>query len=370
MRSSIPAIGAITIFLLFTLKAHSYPDLIRHGYTNCITCHVSPSGGGVTNDYGRTFSGESLSTFAYKEEESLFHGLIKRDQMPKWLNIGGNIRGVQVHQENAQVKQGFFILMQADVEAAVQHKGFTFDITAGRFQLRKEEPRFKSRRFFAMYEFNDEWRVRAGRFLPAYGINLADHIVATRRPLGFDQGQERHNLEGSWLTDSWQAVLTASKGPSEQPENQQENALTAQLAYGFKDTYKVGANAWFGESDLSRRELVGAFATLGFSEALSLMSELDWQWSHKKSPAEHQTGFFNFNRLGYDLYKGVTLLGQLEYWQTDLSETKTITDRYGIGLQLFPRPHFDIQTLWTKQRLRSAGPDFEDYAWIALHYYL
>lgn len=363
-------VASLILLLLFTSIANAYPELIRFGYTNCISCHVSPSGGGIMNDYGRSFSGEGLSTFARPGEEGLFHGLVKRDQLPKWLQIGGDIRGVQTHHENEQVRQGQFIVMQADAEVAVSYKGFTFDIAAGRFQTRKEEPRFKSRRFFAMYDFNEEWRVRIGRFRPNYGINLADHVVSTRRPLGFDQGQERYNVEGSWITDTWNVFLTASKGPVEFPDDDQESSLTSQVAFGFKDSHKVGINAWAGESNKMRRQLAGAFATLGFTPSLHLLSEINWQWLRQKESDEHQTGFFAFNRLGYDLYRGVVLFGQTEFWQTDLNDGATAVDRHGIGLQLFPRPHFDIQGIWTKQRFRSASSGFEDYAWLSLHYYL
>lgn len=364
------SVVAFVLLFLFQLNAKAYPELIRFGYVNCISCHASPSGGGLMNDYGRSFSGEGLSAFARPGEEGLFHGLMKRDQVPQWLNIGGDLRGVQIHHENDQVRQGQFIVMQADAEVAVTYKGFTFDIAAGRFQTRKEEPRFKSRRYFVMYDFNEEWRVRAGRFLPAYGINVADHVVATRRPLGFDQGQERHNIEGSWINDTWNVFLTASRGPIEQPEDDQETSLTTQVALGFKDSHKLGLNVWAGESNRAQRQLAGAFATLGFTPSLHLLSEVDWQWLRQKASDEYQIGFFTFNRLGYDLYRGVTLFGQTEYWQLNLNDGATASDRHGIGIQLFPRPHFDIQGIWSKQRFRAAGSSFEDYAWISLHYYL
>ncbi len=361
---------AFTFIISFTFQAGAYPELVRHGYVNCVSCHISPSGGGILNDYGRSFSGEGLSTFARPGEESLFHGLIAREQLPKWLQIGGDIRGVQVHHENEDVRQGHFVVMQADAEVAVTVKGFTFDVAAGRFQMRSEEPRFKSRRFFLMYEFSEEWRIRVGRFLPAYGLHLADHVIATRRPLGFDHGQERYNIEGSWITDAMHVFVTASKGPSEQAEHEQESALTAQFALAIRDSNKAGINAWVGDSEKVQRQIVGAFATLGFTPSLHLLAEADWQWSKSRNSDAHQTGFFAFSRLGYDLYQGVIIFGQSEFSQTNLSDNATATERAGIGFQLFPRPHFDIQGIWTKQRFRAAGLGFEDYAWLSIHFYL
>lgn len=360
---------AAALFLSVS-KVFAYPDLIRNGYVNCIGCHASPSGGGVLNDYGRNFSGEGLSTFARPGEESLLHGAVPRKSVPKWLMVGGDVRAVQVHHENDRVREGYNYFMQADFETAVQYKKLTLDVTAGRFQVHKEEPRFKSRRFFAMYELTDEARLRAGRFVPNYGLMVPDHVIATRYPLGFDEGLERYAVEASWIGDTVNFFITGSKGPVELPDSQQESALSYQFAYVFQDTFKVGINGWSGNSDVSSRQLAGFFANLGFSEQFHVMSEVDWQWQKIKSNDDNQLGVFTYNRAMYEIFRGVDLMATFEFWQSKLGDSSTGNDRYGIGAQLFPRPHFDIQAIWAKQKTRSSTGPFEDYAWVVGHYYL
>lgn len=75
---------------------YAFPELIRHGYVNCNNCHASPSGGGAINAYGRTFSGEGLSTWWVKGEESYLNGAVPRSAIPKWLSLGGDIRTLQL----------------------------------------------------------------------------------------------------------------------------------------------------------------------------------------------------------------------------------------------------------------------------------
>jgi hypothetical protein len=58
-----------SLLLLVSGRAMGFPDLIRHGYTNCIACHVSPNGGGVLTKYGRSLSKELLSTWGREGEE-------------------------------------------------------------------------------------------------------------------------------------------------------------------------------------------------------------------------------------------------------------------------------------------------------------
>ncbi len=354
---------------LVGVSAQGFPDLIRHGYVNCNNCHSSPSGGGTINDYGRNFASEGISTWSRKGEESVLHGLIRRKSIPSWLSIGGDIRAVQFWEENKQIQSARSIMMQADFEAAVKDRGVTMDVAFGRFQTAAEEPRPNSRRYFLGYNFTDEIMLRAGRFTPVYGVNTADHIIATRRPLRLDQGHETFNIEASWITDTWNVFVTAIQGPVDDPTTTQEKGGSAQIAYAFHDTYKIGASYWSSSSEQATRQMAGVHTLLGFTPELYLMNEFDLQWTTPTGGTKTQ-GYFNYNRFGYEVYRGVHLLGTVELWQTDMNNPKTGNDRYGVGTQLFPRPHFDIQALWTKYRKLAVDDQyFQDYAWLVFHYY-
>jgi len=373
LKTHAPILRTLLFFLIalatFPRTARAFPELIRHGYVNCNNCHASPSGGGAINDYGRTFSGEGLSTWWVKGEESFLHGAVARSAIPKWLSLGGDIRSLQLWKEDQTSQTARSIFMQGDLEAAVKVGRFTFDLALGRFQRAAEEPRVKSRRFFLMYNFTDEISLRAGRFTPVYGINFSDHIIATRAPLGLDQGNETYNVEANWLTDTWNVVVTAIKGPVENPEASQESAVAAQIGYAFHDTYKIGVNGWSGRSDSQERKMAGMYALFGFTPELYYLGEFDLKWTTTLASGSENKGFYNYNRFGYEIYRGIHLLGTVEYWQSNMQEGNSANDRYGLGAQWFPRPHFDIQAIWAKARAKAAGDSFVDYAWAMLHYY-
>ena len=99
-KRALPPLLVVVGFFALSSVARAFPELIRHGYVNCLTCHVSPSGGGALNDYGRTFSGEGLSTWTSKNEESVLEGLVKRKQIPAWLSVGGDVRAGQIGSRN------------------------------------------------------------------------------------------------------------------------------------------------------------------------------------------------------------------------------------------------------------------------------
>lgn len=56
--------AALVAFALLVLsqRAHAYPWMIKHGYTNCSGCHADPSGGELLTIYGHAISWEALST--------------------------------------------------------------------------------------------------------------------------------------------------------------------------------------------------------------------------------------------------------------------------------------------------------------------
>jgi hypothetical protein len=74
-RTPSPALRALValvpaLFALFLSKpAAAYPWMIKHGYSNCSTCHADPSGGELLTVYGRVMSDAFLS-MQWKSEES------------------------------------------------------------------------------------------------------------------------------------------------------------------------------------------------------------------------------------------------------------------------------------------------------------
>ena len=48
------ALLAWTVLVVASGQARAYPEYVAKGYTNCVTCHYSVTGGGLPNSYGRS----------------------------------------------------------------------------------------------------------------------------------------------------------------------------------------------------------------------------------------------------------------------------------------------------------------------------
>src|SRR3954463_342439 len=76
--------------------AHAYAWMIRHGYTQCVQCHVDPSGAGALTQYGRVISDVLLRThYGWEkpdEEAQLGKFLFGAVTLPDELDFGGSVR--------------------------------------------------------------------------------------------------------------------------------------------------------------------------------------------------------------------------------------------------------------------------------------
>ena len=61
-------IAALCPLVVSTNNSWAFPEMVRHNYSNCSSCHVSPSGGGVLTQYGRELSSAILSIWGAENE--------------------------------------------------------------------------------------------------------------------------------------------------------------------------------------------------------------------------------------------------------------------------------------------------------------
>jgi hypothetical protein len=349
-------------------RASAFPEMARHGYVNCTTCHVSPNGGGLLTSYGRSLSKEIMSTWGRDGEEGLFQGAFKDEDLPEWLRVGGDARVIQTHMETNSVREGRFIWMQADLQTAVRLKALTLVGTIGRIEKRAG-PSIESRSYYALYQASEKASVRVGRFLPAFGLNIAEHFLSTRRDLGFDQGREMMSAEFAWIGEDWNLFATAAESPGEVAPSLRETALATQAWRSFGERFKLGVSHWLGRSDQARRSVAGVSAILGFTPTFYALADLDHQWKETLATGIETRGLFASGRIGYELVQGLHAIVIGDFAQSDLKSGLSARDSFGPGLVFYPRPHFEFQGVWQKARARSQGTEYADSAYVMAHYY-
>ncbi len=375
------------------MQAHAYPELVRHGYTNCITCHSSPAGGGLLTEYGRALSKEVLSsgrfffersappvvegaaTPEHPREEDFLYGYV---EPPRWLTVGGDIRTLQSYSNTALVEQAQFIVMQVDAEVLATRGRFGVQGTIGRKELPPGMSRFSdnfvSHRHWLTAKLGaegveDTIQVRAGRFYPAYGLNIPDHPVITRQNLGFDQNQETYNAEFALLKETFNVYATALLGRPDALDLRARRGAALQASVAVGASAKVGVSGYTGtlyDNDaVNRRNLLGAHAIVGITPHHYVLFEVDGTQSDAT-----QWGVANYAKFGWEFSQGIHVYATEEFAHFSFKDSRSLYHSFGGGIQYFPRTHWEFLLGAARQRTLALESEFETQAWLMMHYYL
>src|SRR5262245_47467507 len=189
------------------VSASAEPMFLAKQYTRCTACHYSPTGGGLLTPYGRLLSHRELSTTggngavpaageedAPRGEQACLYGALGNALGP--AHPGLELRASHLRLGFPGGHQDLNFIMNLDLIGAVQRKGWTLYGSVGR------EPTlpgadFVSYEHWAAYESSTGFGIRAGRFLPAYGIRFSDHTDFTRVFLDLDRNDQVYGVEVS-----------------------------------------------------------------------------------------------------------------------------------------------------------------------------
>jgi hypothetical protein len=359
-------ISAFLILFLLASPAWAFPEMVRHGYPNCIACHISPTGGGVLNAYGRQISKELLSTWGVDNEQRFLYIV----QPPDWLAPGGDLKYLALGESAGGVTTNQWIDMEQDGEVAVTVGQFTADVAAGfqQYPTEADPTQFFSRRYFLSYRPTDELVFRAGRFFPAYGIYIPEHVALIRRGLGWDEGMETYNVEASYLGEKYNFQIEGILGRPDNPGLYREQGTSMTGAINITDTMKLGASYYYGYSLLTSHQFAGPYAILGFTPHFFLLSQADFERSFAYTDQAPHYGLDDYQRLDYEIVQGLHVYVTQEFQQTDMTIGSTRQDNYWFGIQFFPRPHWEFQAFWEKQFFALASPPADVYAFY-IHFY-
>ncbi len=341
--------------------ALAFPGSVRWGYANCSTCHYNVAGGGILTPYGRQLSRELLSTWSGKREPEFAYGT---PLLPPWLALGGDVEYLVASPAHGDAVR----LVQADLEAAVTHRRLLAVATIGP-DTDASDARghgLVSRRHYLQLTLNPYLSVRAGRFLPNYGVWNGDASTATRRGLGLDR--DRYNVEANWITERFNASLTgivdrAGGGP-------RETGVAATAGVFFTGKRKVWLSYMSRHGPDLDREAGGLSGVFGIGHRAYLLAQADVQRLRFDGPEPRVEKELDTNLcFARETVKGLYVLLIDEMTRRDLGSPGHLSHSYGAGLRWFPRPHFELQARWRKQDREAVSPDYMDGFSAFVHFY-
>ena len=197
MSTHVRSLVATLVFVaasLFTVTAWSLPRFsVREGLP-CSACHVDPSGGGERNAYGRVYGATRLP-LAFPGTNALRAPLTVG--FGDTLSFGADSRTAYIYQvPPTGAKTSTFFQMEASLYVAAKvYDGLTLYF--------REDPVSTYEAWVSYERKLSKWAsvyVKAGRFLPTYGLRLENHDVWIRQDIGLGPLDQDTGLEaGAYL---------------------------------------------------------------------------------------------------------------------------------------------------------------------------
>lgn len=356
--------------------AAAEPMFLSKQYTRCSSCHYSAYGGGLLTPYGRSLSREALSTFGKSTpapgegdgtgEERFLWGALGDALGPVGLGIELRPSHVNIDVGPSDLDRELF--MTADLQAAFRKDGFTLYALIGR-QPRSSGAEIDSAEHWLGYESAKGLGVRLGRFMPAYGIHLADHTAFTRASLGFDTYDQVYGLELSHAAGRHLLQLTLSPGRADAIlDDDGTKAFIAagrfQLDLNPKSAL-VLSGVWRDASTLLPKS--GSFgAAYGFAAGsrLSVWTQADARFESGRSG----TGYTLLNETSLEVRRGVWLKFSPQL-VTVIGQGSAGVFRTAWQAVLLPAPHWNVNLSYYRDDVRDS-PLVLKTLLLQLHLYL
>jgi hypothetical protein len=359
--------------IFFISNAFGYPELTRHGYTNCTACHLSPSGGGMLTLYGRELSKELLSSNSEKGEQYFAYNAIPALSKNDKILVAAYIRGLQVLRTNKSYNEARTILMQADFEAAYNSKNWAILGTIGRQEIRKgleSKGHLFSRRHYILGRLNNNQNVRVGKFMKSFGLGDPNHYLFVRKYLNFDYDTETYNAEYSYLAEKWNFIATyISDFKTDDYFRNTEKGIALNTSLNFFGKNKLGFSFYHGNDGRGERQVLGTWGIGSFTKNIFLLSEIDWQAQKIYNGSKSINGYVMSHRLSYEILKGIVPFISLDQKYLDLRNKQSELHSFGIGGHFFPRPHLEFSGAIQREE-RVANQLKDNVYWMMGQFYL
>jgi hypothetical protein len=364
----------------FPRVAHAYPEMVRHGYVNCMACHTTPHGGDMLSMYGRELGKELLS-----RNDSVFKSSGAKEknyleiETPEWLNVGASARFLQAFSESSIASKAQFVIMQIDIDALTKlyEEKIKLYASIGRFEPSKADAEWQdfiyTPRVWVQYQEN--WGgskvsfLRAGRFFPAYGLQIPEHNFVTRKNLGFNPGQERVAAEATWSDEDYQFSATALFQRAQFADYVPEKGYVLQASKVFGKNARAGINMYRSTLTQSgadtKQSFEGVYALIGWDEQITTLVQAD-----RLNSPDGKTGFLDLFKLSYEWIPGLQVAAFQQYSNSDTQKTGPHQESFGVEVYYFPLPNFNLSAALAKQKDSAELDEQQTKAWFVAHFYL
>jgi hypothetical protein len=269
-------LGLLALAALGGSSAWALPTMVRLGYTNCVSCHIAPQGGGLLNSYGRGIDqAQSYGAGEYKPSKSAVERILtmggRMRQDVRWVSqeaasspsTGGRwatlMRNRVFYRNATELGKGFRVSAVVMAETRAQprpNKAYDPAVIPGRAMLSSAMLQYRPKNGF---------EIAAGRDLLPTGVYVADlgTLLRSRNDAGFYDTPNQVKL---FFWGKRYQVVPFAFGPSGQAGSRREAGGGGLAEVDLLGSGKTvfGITGLHGSSSQTDRRMLGGYTRLGF----------------------------------------------------------------------------------------------------------
>jgi len=361
---------------------HAYPQYQLSRDETCSSCHLSPSGGGLLSENGLV-QAETLSQFG--TAPAFLNGAVT---LPRWLALGGDFRWAAGYTHPEPTTSGFDTFpMQADVDGVATAGALSLHVMAGARIPECDGPSAEagvcannygtlaiSREHYVMWQQRPGEAtglfVRAGRFMPVYGLRFVEHPAYDRQYGGTPLYAEAYGVAIEVIKPAWELHVTGFAHDPLQATTELGNGATIYGEARIDEKTSVGLESKLDITTDDRKEYFGATAKHYF-ESQRLLVQGEAQLVHDKIAAGGtQDGAVAYALGSYFLGAVMIDLG-LGYYTDSVKISLLDQEAADLNIHWFATSHIELVAINRLQMFHfGAGGLTSGYSLLQLHYRL
>jgi hypothetical protein len=360
---------ALTILAIPALAA-AYPQFQLSKDQTCTSCHLSPAGGGLLGENGLAVA-ENLSTYGGPPEAA--HGALVG---PDWLVLGADLRGAAGGLYDRSVAPAGFP-MQAEGAAEVHHGAFSLYATLGIQSGDTGNPIT----FLQMREHYVMWHpdpgattglyIRAGRFMPVFGLRFAEHDDFTRQYGETPLYGETYGAALEYIQARWEARLTAFVHDPIQDVVEHGNGAALYTEARLTTTFSIGVEGRYAKSPDDARTAGGVTAKYWLAPA-DLLFQVEGIATHQTFTAGGaRDQLASYVMASWFVHDGWMLDFGLSQYDEDLHVKDVDLEAFDANVHWFASSHWELLlTNRIQTTALGSGGASSGYSLFQIHYRL
>jgi len=340
----------LTLFLLPSI-VFAYPRFGALAGEKCSSCHFQASGGGIRTERGNLFAAENLMMKTFQTEDYEFDPQIKEG-----IRLGGDLRTMNYfdtynnssnHIQMEGVLYGFYSLT----------KSVDINLGIGFNALSEVYGRFK---------FSKEAYIKAGLFVPDYGIKIPDHRSPIRKIYKFDNFGYYVGLEAGYSSENFDISSyfgNKDGGTGQYSDKGKMGVITGRFVQQFgESSFMLGFSGRSAVQAPTNTSLVqnevsyASFFSLGLMQRVSILGQFDIVKDTYNIGAEVK-GKIAMAEVSYVIAEGLHFRYQFDFLDIndDVDDSNYI--RHVIGIPIFFATGFELEPM---VQMATIGKNFVD----------